>query len=59
MMLAGWVVALAMLLLLLGLELILGGRDMLRRRGLGEGRTVALDDVTLIIGRSVPFRPVP
>ena len=33
--------------MLLGLVLVLGGRGMRRRRGLGGGRTVALDNVTL------------
>ena len=37
----------AALLLLLGLLLILGGRGMRQRRGLGGGRTVSLDRVTL------------
>ena len=35
------------LALLLGLMLMLLGRGLRRRRGLGEGRTVALDNVTL------------
>jgi CRISPR-associated exonuclease Cas4 len=43
----GWIADGAMLALLLGLLLILGGRAMRRRRGLGAGRTVALDNVTL------------
>jgi CRISPR-associated exonuclease Cas4 len=33
--------------LLLGLVLVLAGRGLRRRRGLGEGRTIALDNVTL------------
>ena len=37
----------AALLLLLGLLLILAGRGMRQRRGLGGGRTVSLDRVTL------------
>jgi hypothetical protein len=37
----------AVLALVLGLLLVLGGRGMRRRRGLGVGRTVALDNVTL------------
>jgi CRISPR-associated exonuclease Cas4 len=37
----------AALLLVLGLLLILGGQGMRRRRGLGGGRTVSLDRVTL------------
>ncbi len=44
----GWWIALAVALgLLLGLVLVLLGRGMRRRRGLGEGRTVSLDRVTL------------
>jgi CRISPR-associated exonuclease Cas4 len=41
------IVAGAGLAVLLGLVLILGGRGMRQRQGLGEGRTVALDNVTL------------
>jgi CRISPR-associated exonuclease Cas4 len=37
----------AVLALLLGLMLMLAGRGMRRRRGLGGGRTVSLDRVTL------------
>ena len=44
---AGWIAGGAVLALLLGLVLILGGRGMRRRRGLAEGKTVALDNVTL------------
>ncbi len=39
--------AAAVLALLLGLALILLGRGMRRRRGVGHGKTVALDNVTL------------
>jgi hypothetical protein len=42
---AEWVAA--ALALGLGLLLVLAGRGLRRRRGLGEGRTVALDDITL------------
>jgi CRISPR-associated exonuclease Cas4 len=42
-----WVAAVAVLALLLGLVLLLAGRGLRRRRGLGEGRTVSLDRVTL------------
>jgi CRISPR-associated exonuclease Cas4 len=41
----------AALALLLGLALALLGRGMRQRRGLGAGRTVALDNVTLISRR--------
>jgi CRISPR-associated exonuclease Cas4 len=41
------VAAVAVLVLLLGLALVLLGRGMRQRRGLGAGRTVALDNVTL------------
>jgi CRISPR-associated exonuclease Cas4 len=44
---AGWIVAGAGLALLLGLWLRQVGRGMRHRRGLGDGRTVALDNVTL------------
>jgi CRISPR-associated exonuclease Cas4 len=47
MMPAGWIAAGAVLALLLGLVMVLGGQGMRRRRGLGEGKTVALDNVTL------------
>lgn len=43
----GWTVAVAVLALLVGLWLMLTGRAMRQRRGLGEGQTVALDNVTL------------
>jgi hypothetical protein len=48
---AGWIAAAALAALVLGLVMILGGRDMRRRRGLGDGKTVALDNVTLISRR--------
>jgi CRISPR/Cas system-associated exonuclease Cas4 (RecB family) len=44
---AGWVAAAAALALLLGLLLAVAGRSLRRRRGLGGGRTVSLDRVTL------------
>jgi hypothetical protein len=44
---AGWVAAAAALALLLGLLLVLAGRSLRRSRGLGGGRTVSLDRVTL------------
>jgi hypothetical protein len=44
---AGWIAAGAVVALLLGLVLILGGRGLRHHRGLGEGKTVALDNVTL------------
>lgn len=39
--------AVAVLAMLLGLLLVVGGQGMRHRRGLGPGRTVALDDRTL------------
>lgn len=42
-----WVAALAALALVMGLLLILAGRGMRHRRGLGAGKTVSLDRVTL------------
>lgn len=42
-----WVIAVAVLALLAGLLLVLGGGRLRRRFGLGQGRTLALDDVTL------------
>ena len=45
--LAGWIAAAAVLALLVGLWLILAGRSMRHRRGLGGGKTVSLDRVTL------------
>ena len=44
---AGWIAVAAVLALLLGLWLMLTGRGMRRRRGLGGGKTVSLDRVTL------------
>ena len=44
---AGWLAAGAALALVLGLVLVLAGRGMRRRRGLGDGKTVSLDRVTL------------
>lgn len=44
---AGWIAGGAVLALLVGLVLLLAGRSMRRRRGLGGGRTVSLDRVTL------------
>jgi CRISPR-associated exonuclease Cas4 len=43
----GWIAAGALLALAVGVALIVGGRGMRRRRGLGGGKTVALDNVTL------------
>jgi len=42
-----WVAAAAVLAVLLGLLLVVVGQWMRRGRGLGEGRTVALDNVRL------------
>ena len=44
---AGWVALAAVLALLLGLWLAQAGRGIRRRRGLGIGKTVSLDQVTL------------
>jgi hypothetical protein len=44
---AGWIALAAVLALLLGLWLVLAGQGMRRRRGLGGGKTVSLDRVTL------------
>ena len=44
---AGWIALAAVLALLLGLWLVLAGRGMRLRRGLGGGKTVSLDRVTL------------
>jgi hypothetical protein len=43
----GWMALAAFLALLLGLVLMLAGRGMRQRRGLGSGKTVSLDRVTL------------
>ena len=45
MMATAWVAAAAVLAVLLGLLLVVVGQWMRRGRGLGEGRTVALDNV--------------
>jgi CRISPR-associated exonuclease Cas4 len=42
-----WLAAVAVLGLLFGLVLVLAGRGMRRYRGLGSGKTVSLDRVTL------------
>jgi hypothetical protein len=42
-----WVAVAAALALLLGLLLVIAGGCLRRSRGLGEGRTVALDNITL------------
>lgn len=47
MMLAGWLAAGAVVALLIGLGLILGGHSVRRSRGLTSGQTVSLDRVTL------------
>ena len=47
MMPGGWIAAGAALALLVGVALLLAGRRLRRWLGLGEGRTVALDNVTL------------
>lgn len=44
---AAWIAAGAVVALLLGLVLVLGGQGMRRRRGLASGETVSLDRVTL------------
>jgi CRISPR-associated exonuclease Cas4 len=44
---AGWIAVAAVLALLLGLWLMLTGRGMRQRSGLGGGKTVSLDRVTL------------
>ena len=44
---AAWIAVAAVLALLLGLWLMLAGRGMRQRRGLGGGKTVSLDRVTL------------
>ena len=45
----GWIAAGAVLALLVGLVMILGGRAMRRRHGWMAGKTIALDNVTLRI----------
>jgi CRISPR-associated exonuclease Cas4 len=47
MMATPWLAAGALLALAIGLALMLLGRGMRRRRGLGGGKTVPLDKVTL------------
>jgi CRISPR-associated exonuclease Cas4 len=42
-----WIATAAAAALMVGVLLMLGGRGLRRRQGLGEGRTVALDNVTL------------
>lgn len=44
---AGWIALAAFLALLVGLWLMVAGRGMRQRRGLGNGQTVSLDRVTL------------
>jgi hypothetical protein len=44
---AAWIATGAVLTLVLGLVLVMVGWGMRRRRGLGGGKTVALDNVTL------------
>ena len=43
----GWIAGGAVAALLLGLVMVLGGQGMRRRRGLGGGKSVSLDRVTL------------
>lgn len=43
----GWIVAAVVLALLVGLVMVLAGRGIRQRRGLGGGTTVSLDRVTL------------
>lgn len=45
--LSGWIAAASVLFLVLGLVLMLAGRGLRRSRGLGPGKTAALDNVTL------------
>jgi CRISPR-associated exonuclease Cas4 len=45
---AGWIAASAFVL---GLMLVLAGKALRRRHGLGAGRTIALDNVTLVSRR--------
>ncbi len=44
---AAWIAVAAVLALLLGLWLVLAGGSMRQRRGLGAGKTVSLDKLTL------------
>jgi CRISPR-associated exonuclease Cas4 len=44
---ASWITLAAVLALLLGLWLMIAGRGMRLRRGLGGGKTVSLDRITL------------
>ncbi len=44
---AGWLAVAGVMALLLGLSLMLAGQGLRRRRGLGDGKTVSLDQVTL------------
>jgi CRISPR-associated exonuclease Cas4 len=44
---AGWIAPAAILALLAGLWLVLAGRGIRQHRGLGGGRTVSLDRITL------------
>jgi CRISPR-associated exonuclease Cas4 len=44
---AGWIAVAAVLAVLLGLLLMLAGQSMRQRRGLGGGKTLSLDRVTL------------
>ena len=43
----GWMAVAAVFALMLGLWLMLAGRGMRQRRGLGSGKTISLDRVTL------------
>ncbi len=47
MMATAWIAVATVLALLLGLWLMLAGRGMRQRRGLGGGKTVSLDRITL------------
>ena len=47
MMATPWAIAVTVVALVLGLLLIMGGRSIRQRRGLGGGKTVSLDRVTL------------
>ncbi|APW58609.1 hypothetical protein BSF38_00007 [Paludisphaera borealis] len=46
-----WVAAIAAVVLLLGLWLMFAGRGIRRRSGLGGGKTVSLDRITLTSAR--------